>query len=381
MTQATSIAVLGASGFVGTRLVEMLHLGGGEQERVEVRPIVRSFSSIARLSHFDLDWRIADANDAAALRNALAGCDVVVSAISGGLQIHERAIEPVYLAAQDAGVRRLVHISSTAVHRQPPVPGTDENSPLDDAQAMPYNNAKARAEHKLAEMRSNGRLETVVLRPGIVFGPRSRWISDYADQLLAGTAYLIHGGSGICNSIYIDNLVHAIRLAATSDDADREAFIVGDDEVVTWAEFALGVAEPLGFGADDFATVEATPAAARDRPGIKARLRQGRFAKYLKRAKPHVPDRAIRTVRAALGAWQTPPRPTPYAVGPAPKPSVTLEMSVIQRCQYKLPHAKAEKQLGYSPIVSFEEGMRRSVAWLGLAGYPVGAAPGTSADS
>ena len=53
------VAVLGAGGFIGSRIVEMFHLGG----LADVRPVTRSTGALARLSRFDLDWRIADARD------------------------------------------------------------------------------------------------------------------------------------------------------------------------------------------------------------------------------------------------------------------------------------------------------------------------------
>jgi len=50
------IAVLGANGFIGSRMVELLHLEG----LVEVRPIVRTMYSLARLSRFNLDGHSVD---------------------------------------------------------------------------------------------------------------------------------------------------------------------------------------------------------------------------------------------------------------------------------------------------------------------------------
>ena len=47
-----------------------------------------------------------------------------------------------------------------------------------------------------------------------------------------------------------------------------------------------------------------------------------------------------------------------------PQPMVTEMMAELQQSQYKLPFDKAEKILGYKPIVSFDEGCRRSLEWL-----------------
>ena len=57
------MAILGAGGFIGNRAVEMLHLGG----RFEVIPVVRTAQSLALASRFELDSRVADGRDKAAL--------------------------------------------------------------------------------------------------------------------------------------------------------------------------------------------------------------------------------------------------------------------------------------------------------------------------
>src|SRR5262245_36916440 len=115
-----TIAVIGAAGFVGTRLVEILYLGGVAQ----VRPVVRNFKRLARLSRFELDCRIADARDEAALTKAFEGCDAVVNAAVGDARTIERIIRPVWKACVTARVRRLVYLSSGSVHGPAPAQGT-----------------------------------------------------------------------------------------------------------------------------------------------------------------------------------------------------------------------------------------------------------------
>lgn len=168
------VAILGASGFVGTRAVEMLHLLGVRN----VRPVARRASGLALTCRFNLDARVADGLDQVALTRAFEGCDAVVHAIAGDPATILGTLEPVYAAAQDAGVRRLVYLSTASVHGQTPEPGTDETSPLSDRQALPYNNAKVRAERRLRALRERGQVELVLLRPGIVFGPRSFWVAS-----------------------------------------------------------------------------------------------------------------------------------------------------------------------------------------------------------
>ena len=164
-------AVLGASGFVGSRFVEKMHLTG----EAEVRPIVRNYSSLARLARFELDWRVTDLSDVPKLAESLQGCDVLLHSIVGDENVILGTIPPVYEAAQLAGIRRIVYLSSSSVHGLAPDLSTSEETPLSDQQPFTYNNAKVRAEKLWAKVRSAGKVEIVGLRPSIVFVPRSRW--------------------------------------------------------------------------------------------------------------------------------------------------------------------------------------------------------------
>jgi nucleoside-diphosphate-sugar epimerase len=354
------VAILGASGFIGSRTVELLHLAN----LAEVRPVVRSFARLALPSRFALDCRVADACDQAALRQAFRGCDVVVHAAAGGREVILGSLAPTYRAAQEAGVRRLVYLSTAAVHGQAPAPGTDEDSPLSTRQPVPYNNAKVRAERRLRQLRRRSTVEVVTLRPGIVFGPRSFWVSNFANALLAGRACLIRRGQGICNSIYIDNLVQAIYLAMTAAAADGEAFLVGDAEEVTWAALYQPVAEALGF---DLARLPEAPVPALSVPW-RERVQAVRTAAPVQAFLSRLPEKLRQAFGAALDCWLAPPA-SPWALPLQPAPVVTREMALLYQCQYKLPFGKATRLLGYRPAVAFPEACRRTVAWLAFAGY------------
>lgn len=355
----TSVAILGANGFVGTRAVEMLHLGG----IVDVRPIVRTPASLAPLSRFDLDARVGDARDQQALARAFAGCDVVVHAVAGSPELILSVLEPVYQAAQQAGVRRLIYLSSAAVHGQAPQPGIDERAPLERRQALPYNNAKVRAEQVLSQLRQRGSVELVVLRPGIVFGPRSAWVGRFADGLLAGEAYLVNGGHGVCNSIYVDNLIDGIHRAATASDVDGEAFLLGDREHVTWRDLYGPIARAMGFDLDQVPSVD--PA---ERPSWQSRIYELKRTRRARALGALLPTGLRRKIAAEVGSRKQTGRQ--LATGPATA-QPTLEMSLLQTCRYKLPSRKAERLLGYDPPVSFDEACRRTVGWMAFAGYPI----------
>ena len=366
-----TVGILGAGGFVGSRIVEQFHLEG----TARVVPIVRSFSSLARPARFALETRMADALDQAALTKAFAGCDVVVNAVLG--PYNQIVAEPpaIYGAAEAAKVRRLVHISTASVHGQAPEPGTDETSALRADQPFPYNNAKVRAERQFQALRRRGGVELVMLRPGIVFGPRDIWISGIARQLSQGTAYLVDGGRGICNTVYIDNLVHAVRLALEAP-VDGEVFLIGDSETITWAEIHRWVATALGDCAPP--RIVNDPAII---PARRALLDRLRGIPYWKAVMRQVPLPAKERGREVLGllkgaaagmreARQRRSR-TEWWLPADGIDAVPLETALLHRCRYKFPFAKARRMLGYEPAVTVEEGLIRSIRALALAGYAI----------
>ncbi len=359
------VAVLGANGFVGGRIVEKLHLEGS----AEVRPVVRSYAALARLARFDgLDWKLADARDENALAAALEGCEVVVNSIQREPRVIVETAVKSYKAAQAAGVRRLIFLSSAAVNGLAPAPGTDEATPVRGDSAFAYNNAKVRAERELLRLRRSGSVELVILRPSIIYGPRSpRWTAGVASELVHGNACLLDGGRGICNAVYVDNLVGAVE-ASAAGAGDGGIFFVADSEKVTWADLYRPLAAALGLDVADI------PAPARiipqPRPSWKEPLKEFHNSRKLQSILPIFPLRLKRVLRAAIATPMKPVPPRPWKIAAEWAPTLTEEMAGLQRCAYKLPTAKAEKVLGYRPSVSFEEGCRRSLAWLRFTGFP-----------
>ena len=361
-TGPTKLAVIGASGFVGLRTVELF----SARTDLAVVPVVRAAASLAVLARQRLDWRISGFLDEAPLAAALHGCTVCIHAAIGDAGQIVRMSEVAYRACARAGVRRLVWLSSASVHSQNCPAGTEETSPLHEHHPLVYNNAKVRAERRLARLARDRRVEVVMLRPGVVFGPRSRWIADAATALRAGRAAWLDTGAGVCNSIYIDNLVEAIRLAATVPAAAGETFLVGDAETVTWREFLLPIARHLGRDEVDFHAAVAPVIV----PERESRLAAFTLTPAYARLARLVPARAKRLVTAVAENWSQPPaRPSAWSLRTAqPVARLTPELALLQLCRWKLPHTKAERLLGYRPPVSFGEGLRRSLAWLDFAG-------------
>jgi 2-alkyl-3-oxoalkanoate reductase len=339
------VGIIGSSGFIGYRTVKLFC----QENIAEVRPIVRSSSSLSAFADLNLQPRLADALDPSSLHDAIVGCGAIVHCAAGNPWFIRKSVAATYQAAKQANIQRLVYLSTASVHGQAPAPGTNESSPVSDRQFLAYNNAKVQAERKLLQLRDSGSTEVVFIRPGIVFGPGSMWVVGFANSLRSQTAYLLNEGKGICNSIYIDNLVQAIGLALTAPNVDRQAFLVGDKEQVTWADLYRPIAEALGIEFSRITNLNCSKYTPSFKEKLKETLRNS--------------DLSAKMLHFLASKRQ------PNSQQAINQPPLNQEMASLYLCQYKLPSQKAQQMLNYSPIVSFAEACDRTSKWLVAEGY------------
>src|SRR5262245_26771495 len=192
------IAVIGAGGFVGKRLVESLVVDGVP----EIRAVVRAYRSLAGLSRFGeaVTVRLADAADAGALAQVLRGCSIAVNLTTGVPAQILPTTKAIWDACLQVKVARLIHLSSAVVYGDVATPPADDDAPPVSRHWMPYAQAKAAAEVWLKSHFAAGSCQLAVLRPGIIWGAGSPHTLSAVTALLEKRAYLVDGGSGIFNS-------------------------------------------------------------------------------------------------------------------------------------------------------------------------------------
>ena len=177
---------------------------------------------------------------------------------------------------------RLVHVSSYVVYDLPMAGEIAEDSPATPAEHG-YAHNKLEAEHIVLKAVNDQGLLGTVIQPTIVYGPHSRpWTIDPADMLRHGVVVLPDRGEGLCNAVYVDDVVSALILAATHRDATGQRFLISGPEPVTWATFYETIAQSIGANGPRYlsaATIkrEAAPLRkllrlARDPEGIMRRL-------------------------------------------------------------------------------------------------------------
>lgn len=234
------ILVTGATGFIGSRLCELLSL----EHRLPYRALVRDFSRAARIGRLDADLVAGDMLDAASLARAVDGCDAVVNLAHSDDRTAEKQTAHLVDACVRTGVRRLVHISSMAVYGpSPKLPVITESTAPIERWGEAYSDAKAAAEAVVRSAAKRRSLPAVVLRPTIVYGPYSFFVTPIIQEARQGRISLIDGGRGICNAVYVDDVCEAIVAALERDDAIGAAVQINGDDRITWLDFISAFAD------------------------------------------------------------------------------------------------------------------------------------------
>jgi nucleoside-diphosphate-sugar epimerase len=223
--------------------------------------IIRSPRSVARLSRIQCPYRIADTSRAERLAQALEGFEVVVNASLGDSHKMLMETKAVYEGCQRAGVRLLIHLSSAVVFdRAKMKPGQGEPDRI-ERHWMLYARAKLASEKYLANcIADTPSPAVVVLRPSLIWGPRSPWSLYPVKALDRGVAWLGCGGNGVCNLIYVDNLNRCIRRVIENGSAISGFYNVRDPDPIRWVDYFTAIASQLGYPMDRIKTVATTKA-------------------------------------------------------------------------------------------------------------------------
>lgn len=355
------IAILGAGGFLGARLLERSHLRGDQR----FVPILRYPRGLAKLSRLAPAWRFGDASKPDELANAFRDCRVVVNLTTGADDRILPDTVAIVEACLKAGVKRLIHMSSASVYGQVPTPNLPDDAPPLPDLWMKYAREKGRAETHLGGLMRNRGLEITVLRPGMIWGPGSIWLSGPAEALRSGTAFLLGGGRGVCNLIHVDNLSDDILGVADYEGDSTGFFHSADDEDLDWKRFLTALAIEIRVDPSGIHEVEMPTWSEGWTKGLGF-IKDHSWAKAVKRRmskefKLRV-KRQLREMRESWSSEQDQRRPGPV---------VSKVMWWNQGTHHRLPTTAFASKFGRTGRMSFEDGVARSGRWLRFAGFSV----------
>jgi len=225
-----NILVTGGTGFLGGHLVEGLLQAGHE-----VRVLARS-----KGTNPSCEWRQGSVLDRPALRDAMAGCEVVYHlagrvdrdrrAVASLRELHVEGTRAVCELGLDLGVRRIIYASTSGVigvsKQLDPTIDESASYPTELVARWPYYATKLEAEQLALEFVSRHGLPLLCINPSLLLGPgdtRGSSTGDVAD-VLSGKVPAIPGGS--INFVDVRDVASA-AVAAIEKGEPGERYLLG----------------------------------------------------------------------------------------------------------------------------------------------------------
>lgn len=240
--------IVGASGFLGRRLAEIL-VERGDGPRLVARRSSRVDSlagaeRIARCGLDDVDGLTAAMSGARFVYNC-AGLSADWGAWDQFRAANVDGVANLLEAARRARVERVVHVSTTDIYGYPRQP-CDEHRGFVDV-GLPYNRSKGQGDRLALEFARRTGLPVTVVRPATIFGPRSKdWVVELGHHLRAGRAMTVDRGRIAAGLVYVDDVADAMTRLAAMPSAAGEAFNIVDAEPMSWRQYFDYLADALG---------------------------------------------------------------------------------------------------------------------------------------
>ncbi len=332
--------VTGASGFLGGALARRLVRDGAYKVSVLARPT----SDLHGVDDLDgVEVVYGDLGDAASLRRAVTGVDVVFHSAA---RVDERGTRDQFwdenvrgtqrllAAAREAGASRFVFISSPSA-----LMDRDGGDQVDVDESVPYprrylnlySETKAAAERAVLAADATN-FTTCALRPRAIWGAGDR--SGPIVRLLGRTAEgklpdLSFGRDVYASLCHVDNIVDACVKAADSEKVGGKAYFVADAERTDVWKFLAEVAGRLGYAA---------PSRTPD---------------------PRVVAAAVAVIETV---WRIP------AVARRWSPPLSRYVVALMTRTATYDTGAAARDFGYRPVVDRERGLIEFLAWLDSVG-------------
>lgn len=238
--------ITGATGFIGSHLVDRLIKEGGYDLHCMVRNQEKWLEGKAYTKVK------CDLNDIPQLRNAIKGSDLVIH-LAGVVKARdnrefERAnvegTENILRISQKLGVPKIIILSSQAAA------GPSFKEPIDETMPMMpvsrYGESKKRMEEMILRIADeNG--QVTILRPSSVYGPREEDIYTFFKIASKGICPIVGSGRGKQISMaHVSDIVQGIMLASEKELKGIRTYFLSSERGYDWHEIRDATAQALG---------------------------------------------------------------------------------------------------------------------------------------
>lgn len=240
----TTVAITGATGFVGSTLARSLIA-----QDMDIIALARPDSSRQALADLQVSWVEGDITDPHSLKGKFLGADWLIHAAGmlGQPGIPEDTYTKVhvdgtrFVLEEATGCSRILHISSPGVLGPIAGPPADETTP--PAPSNAYERSKAAAEEVALDYASRG-VPVIVARPEFIYGPGDHHVLGLFQAVQRGMFFYVGGGHTSCHPTYIedaaDGLIRCLRRGAPG-----EIYHITGPRPVTFRELGRSLASAM----------------------------------------------------------------------------------------------------------------------------------------
>ena len=326
-----TLLVTGATGFLGSALTTALV----KRQNETVRVLVRDEAKAREMFGDGVEIVRGDITDVEQVRRAVESVRVVYHLV--GRLYHPSVPASLYRETHVEGTRilldacknsqqiqRIVHCSTTGVLGVTGPAPANEDAPF--APTNPYEATKLEGELLALKAQREDGLPVSVVRPGLVYGPGDLHLLSFFTTINKGIPPIIDGGKALIHPVYIDDMTDAFMLCAERSQAIGHSYNIAGNAPVSFRQLATAIAHSLN-----------KPEPRVDIPLWLANLASDIFS--------------------ILPGFQG---------ERAPLTRSRVKFLTNSRV-YSIKRARTD--LGYSPSVGLDEGMKLTAAWYKKHGY------------
>ena len=324
------ILVTGGTGFTGSHLVRRLLTKGHEVRVLDNQKGIVYDELIEK----GAEVTIGSIGDEKLLKEMISGCTVVYHLAAAFRKVNlpkhvywqtnVTAMRQLLEIARACNVRKVVYCSTQGVHGNIANPPGDESAPI--APEDYYQYTKYEGEKVAREFIKDG-MDITILRPTAIYGPGDpgRFLMLFK-RVESGIFPFFGNGKALYHPVYIDNFVDAFELAVEKETASGQVYIIADEHYYTIEEIVRKIAKIMNID-----------------------------LKIL-----HLPFLPLYWISALVE----------FAFKPLPfEPPLFRRRADWFRQNRAFKIDKAKRELGYSPRIGLDEGLRITFEWYKDNGY------------